>query len=184
MSSIEINKYVGAILGACLLALTSGLIAEGLTAVHTGPESPVYVVESTDSEESADPAEAEAGGEVPPLGTLLAAADSAAGEKAAKKCKACHTFDQGGATKIGPNLWNVIGAKKAGTAGFSYSAGFGALEGSWAFEDLDAFLTSPKSYVTGTKMVFVGLKDAVQRANMIAYLRGLSDSPAPLPDAE
>lgn len=114
---------------------------------------------------------------------LLASADDAAGQKVAKKCAACHTFDQGGPNKVGPNLWNVVDRPIASIEDFSYSD---ALEGlsdeSWTYEHLSAFLTKPKDFAPGTKMSFAGVKKAEDRANLIGYLRSLSDSPAPLPE--
>ena len=114
---------------------------------------------------------------------LLAAADATAGQSVAKKCKACHTFDQGGANKLGPNLWNIVNRQIAGTAGFKFSPALQGLSGeTWTFEALDAFLTKPKDYAPGTKMSFGGLKKPEARANLIAYLRSLSDNPAALPE--
>jgi cytochrome c len=68
-------------------------------------------------------------------------------------------------------------------AGFNYSAGlkeFGAGK-NWDYEALASFLTKPKAYIKGTSMGFVGLPKPEERANLIAYLRSLSDSPVPLP---
>ncbi len=112
---------------------------------------------------------------------LLASADSGAGKKIFKKCKACHTADKGGAHKVGPNLWDVVGRAKAGAGGFKFSGALAGLGGTWTFEDLDAFLAKPKAFAPGTKMTFAGVKKAADRAAVIAYLRSLSDSPKPLP---
>ncbi len=108
---------------------------------------------------------------------LLLQADSAKGEKAFKKCKACHTVDQGGKTKTGPNLYGIVGAPVAGVDGYKYSKALGALGGIWSVDQLDAFLTKPKALVKGTKMTFAGMKKASDRANLIAYLNQNSDAP-------
>ncbi len=115
------------------------------------------------------------------LAALLAAADPAAGQKQARKCVACHSFDAGGGHKIGPNLWDVVGRAIGAADGYRYSAALAEHGGVWGYEELDAFFASPKSFAEGTKMTFAGIKDAADRANLIAYLRGLSDNPQPLP---
>jgi cytochrome c len=116
-----------------------------------------------------------------PLAVLLAQATPADGEKVFGKCKACHTIEQGGANKVGPNLWGVVGADKASKEGFAYSAALAGLEGSWTYEALDAYLADPKGFVPGNKMTFVGLKKPDERANVILYLRENSGNPPPLP---
>ena len=105
------------------------------------------------------------------------------GKKVARKCAACHSFDEGGANKVGPNLWNVVMRKAGSVEGFKYSSAmteFGA-DHSWTFEELNDFLAKPKAHLPGTSMTFAGLKKPDDRADVLAYLRSLSDSPAPLP---
>jgi cytochrome c len=53
---------------------------------------------------------------------------------------------------------------------------------SWSFANLDGFLASPKGWVKGTKMSFAGVRKEGQRADLLAYLRSLSSSPAALPE--
>jgi len=115
------------------------------------------------------------------LPDLLKAADPAAGAKIAAKCKACHDFSKGGPNKVGPNLWDIVGAKQAHLDNFTYSDAVKKLGKQWTYEELDKFLTTPKDYAPGTKMAFPGLKKPEERAAVIAYLRTLSDSPKPLP---
>lgn len=115
------------------------------------------------------------------LSALMGAADPAAGEKVFGKCKACHTAEQGGGNKVGPNLYNVVGRDKASAEGFSYSDALSGLDGEWSYEDLFAFLESPKNYAPGNKMTFGGLKKPEDRADVISYLREHNDSPPPLP---
>jgi cytochrome c len=117
------------------------------------------------------------------LGTLLAAAAPADGEKVFNKCKACHTIEKGGPNKVGPNMWNVVGGPKAHIEGFAYSNALAAMHGqSWSYENLDAFLTNPKSYVPGTKMTFAGLSAAKDRASVIRYLAANTENPPPFPE--
>jgi cytochrome c len=112
---------------------------------------------------------------------LLKTADVNAGQQSAKKCMACHTFDKGGPNKVGPNLYGIVGNKHAHKDDFNYSDAMKSTGGQWTYEALDQFLTSPKQVVPGTKMTFAGVKKPDERANIIAYLRTLSDSPVPLP---
>lgn len=179
MSSLELNKIAGAVLVAGLVALVSGILANMLVQPEPVQHAAVAVPEGEGAaEEPAAPAEeAEQ-----PIALLLASADPADGENVAKRCAACHTFEQGGAAKVGPNLWNIVGAPHAHMEGFAYSDAIKNLEGDWDFEALNAFLTSPKTYAPGTKMSFAGIKKPEERADLLAYLRTLSDSPAPLPE--
>ena len=112
---------------------------------------------------------------------MLADADLAKGQRVFKKCAACHTVDDGGKNKIGPNLWNIVNRTVASHEGFSYSDAMAAEEGAWDFERLNRFLSDPKGTVTGTKMAFKGLSRDGDRADMLAYLRSLSATPAELP---
>ena len=146
-------------------AAATGATAGGTTAPSEGTTA-------------ADTQTAAAGGSLP---DLLKAADAAAGEKIATKCKACHDFTKGGPNKIGPNLWDIVDAKQAHLDNFSYSDAVKGLGGQWTYENLDKFLTAPKAYAPGTKMAFPGLKKPEERAALLAYLRTLSDSPKPLP---
>jgi cytochrome c len=119
----------------------------------------------------------------PPIATLLASANAAAGEADTKKlgCIACHTFNEGGRAGLGPNLYGVVGGPHAHMAGFNYSSGLKAKQGPWTFAELNEWLTKPSAYVPGTRMTFVGIKDPKERADVIAYLRSLSANPEPLP---
>jgi cytochrome c len=135
-----------------------------------------------EGEAEAEAEGAPAGEPEQPLPVLLAAADPAAGQAVAKRCASCHTFDNGGANKVGPNLWGIVGNHQAHLEGFAYSDAVKGLGGTWTYEDLDKYLTSPKDYAPGTKMTFAGIKKATDRANLLAYLRTLSDQPVPFPE--
>ena len=111
----------------------------------------------------------------------MAKASADAGKAAFKKCAACHTPGKGGKNGTGPNLWGVVGAKRGVHDGFAYSASLKEKAGDWTFESLANFLHNPKGYISGTKMAFGGIKDNAELADMLAYLRSLADTPAPLP---
>ena len=98
-----------------------------------------------------------------------------------KQCFTCHTIDKGGPNKVGPNQWNIVGRKKASHEGFSYSSALQAKGGDWTYEDIDHMIYKPQAFVRGTKMAFAGLPKEQDRADVIAYLRTMSDNPPPLP---
>ncbi|PSM16640.1 MULTISPECIES: c-type cytochrome [Nitratireductor] len=182
MDSFELNKLLGGLLGAAFVVFTIGIVSDSIFASPT-PENAGYAIEV---------AEEEGGGggpavpEIEPIAVRLASADAGAGENVYKKCAACHTVDNGGANKVGPNLWDIVNRPIATHEGFSYSGAMQefAQDGTvvWDYQHLDDFLASPKGLVKGTAMGFAGIKKPDERADLIAYLHTLSDSPAPLPE--
>jgi len=96
-------------------------------------------------------------------------------------CFTCHTVDKGGVNKVGPNQWDIVGRKKASHEGFSYSSALQSKGGDWTYEDINHMIFKPQAFVRGTKMAFAGLAKEQDRADVIAYLRTMSDTPAPLP---
>ena len=116
-----------------------------------------------------------------PIANLLAEADAALGPQVAARCTTCHSFEKDGGNRIGPALWNVVGRDIASREDFNYSSALSEIEGNWTAEALDGFLLKPKAWVAGTKMGFVGLKDEVDRANLIAWMYQQSDAPLALP---
>jgi len=106
------------------------------------------------------------------------------GKKVAKKCAACHSFDEGGKNKIGPPLWGIMNKTAGQAEKFKYSAtmkAFGESGGTWDYATLDGFLANPKGLVPKTKMSFAGLKKEKDRAAILAYMRTLAAEPVPLP---
>jgi cytochrome c len=183
MNSFEFNKVIGALLGTVFIVMSLSIVSDAIFAAPV-PETPGFAIVA------AEPAEAEGGGEAAPVESilpLLASASVDNGMAQFKKCTACHTAEKGGANKVGPNLWDIVNRPVASHEGFAYSSAMKEFSqgGSvhWDFEHLDHFLLSPKGLVKGTAMGFAGVKKLQDRADLVAYLHTLSDSPAPFPDA-
>ena len=170
------NTIAGWVLFAGIVALGSSIIAG--EAFHSErPEKMGYPIAGV-VEEGAGAAEAEK-----PIEFYLASADPAKGQQVFNKCMACHNADKGGANQLGPNLWDVIGEPIGQGKGFAFSSALSGKGGSWNWDNLAQWLTSPKAFAPGTKMTFAGLGNPQDRANVIAFLNAHSDAPKPLPAA-
>jgi cytochrome c len=113
--------------------------------------------------------------------------DIEAGKKLFSQCKGCHQIGAGAKDRIGPHMNGIFGRRAGAHDGFKYSksmqrAGTDGL--TWTAETLDAYIENPRALVSKTRMSFRGMKDATDRANLLAYLRDFSDSPSNLPEAE
>lgn len=181
MNSSYLNMAAGAFLGTVFVVMSVSLVSESLFHAEA-PEQEGFVIEVAEAETG------DGGGapQATPIANLLQTADAAAGEASFAKCQACHTVDEGGANRVGPNLWGVVNRPIASHEGFSYSAAMTEFsEGGevvWDYEHLAGFLAAPRSYIQGTAMSFAGLTREDELANVIAYLRELSSEPAPLPE--
>ena len=180
MNSFELNKVIGAVLAGCIVLLSVNLFANAMFAPVQPAKPGFRIVAKAETSATAPAAKTEAAA---PIATRLASADINRGKAESKICMTCHTLDKNGPNKVGPNLWGVVDRPRASHPGFDYSAAMKAKGGKWTFEELDKFLTHPQGYIPGTKMTFSGFRNPNQRADIIAYLRTLSDNPVPLPKA-
>jgi cytochrome c len=168
MSSFEWNKIIASVLTAMIVAMVSGILAGQLVRPKELAK-PVFMVAGA-AQTAAAPAEA-APSALEPIEPLLAKADPKRGEQLAKVCAACHTFNKGGANKIGPNLWDVTDENIAAVPNYQFSAALQADKGEkWDPQKLNKWLHNPQSFAKGTKMTFAGFPKAQDRADVIAYL--------------
>ncbi|MBB3612933.1 MAG: cytochrome c family protein [Rhizobium sp.] len=184
MNSSYVNMGVGALL-ATLFVLKSVSLASGYIFHSETPEKPGFEIVAAE-----EPA-AGAGGKAAeaketPIAQLLQTADAKAGEAIFKKCQACHSGEKGGPNKVGPDLWGLVDRPVAEHEGFAYSAAIkdfskGGSE-KWTYDHIYHFVAAPKKFIPGTAMGFAGLPKEKDRADLIAYLRTLADTPVPLPD--
>ena len=179
MDSFEWNKIIGAVLGTAIFIFVVRIVAEHIYEAET-PEKPGYVVEGV-VEASAGASTAPVEEVMPDWGTVLPAADVAAGQTVAVKCQQCHDMTKGGPNKIGPELFAVVDRVRASNATFAYSAAMKGKPGNWTYDELFKFIKSPAIDIPGTKMSFAGIRSAQDRIDLIAYLRSNADSPAPIP---
>lgn len=179
MDSFEWNKIFGAVLGTVLVIVGLNIVIGKWMAPHQSgkPGMAVEVAEGPTGGGQTPVAETK-----PDWGTVIPAADLAAGEKVIARCVQCHDFTKGGPNKIGPNLYGIMGNKHAHEPSFAYSPAMKALaDKSWGYEEFYEFMRNPKGAIPGTKMAFAGLSKSQDRVNLIAYLRTLSDAPIAIP---
>jgi cytochrome c len=185
IDSFELSKIAGAVFAALLVIFGPKAAIE---IWHGGAHDakPGFTLEAPTKQAaapaSAAPASAAAAFDAAKVVSAIAAGKPESGQGTFKKCLACHTADKTSASKAGPNLWGVVGRKRATREDFSgYSDAMKAKGGEWTFEDLAGFVHSPKGWLPGTKMLFPGVAEPGDVADLLAYIRTLSDSPAPLP---
>ncbi|GAA0786539.1 cytochrome c family protein [Roseibium denhamense] len=184
MDSFTLNKAAGAVLMVLILTMGVGIVSD-IIFQPTIPGKPGYEIVVASAEDATSEVTPEP--DIVPISERLLAASASDGEGVARKCAACHAFEKGGANKVGPGLWNVLGNQPGTHDGFGYSSAmvaYGEENGEWTYEGLDNFLAAPRNYIDGTSMSFAGLRKPEERADLIAYMREQSDSPLPLPEVE
>lgn len=176
------NKIIGWVLFTFLLLF--GLNQLGDILYHAPKPAKEGMTVEVAANKGAEEASAPAAPKIAPIAPLLAKADVAKGQSAAKACQACHALTKGGPNKVGPDLWSVVDRPIGEHAGFAYSDALKAKAKAgdkWTYQNLNHWLYKPKDFAPGTKMGFAGIKNDQKRADVIAYLRTLSDKPVPLP---
>jgi len=171
--TMTLAKATGAVCAAMLVYLFGAWAADEL--YHVGDKSYGDEVAQSDVIEvaGAEVAEEVVVEEGPSFEVVFASADVAAGGKEYGKCKACHKID--GSDGTGPHLNGVVNRGKGAVGGYDYSDALLALTSEvWSAENLNGFLQNPKGYMPGTKMIFAGLRDVEDRANVIAYLASVN----------
>ena len=179
MDSFEINKIVAAVLMVALLVIGIGKLSDVIFHVEK-PEKPGYTVDVEEVKTVSTSTKASVEEKVD-IAALMAMGDVTIGEKVFKKCAACHSIVKGGANKIGPALYNVVGRKIGGVTDYKYSKALTEYGKEWNFKELNGFLIKPTKWIKGTKMAYAGLRKEKDRASVIKYLNQSSDNPLPLP---
>jgi cytochrome c len=174
------NKIIVSAILAIILVLGINKIADVIFYVEK-PEKSAYQVDSVTTVASTTTTETNSvGSDSGNIMALFASTNAADGAKVFKKCAACHSIAEGGANKIGPALWGVIGRKAGSVPNYKYSKAMAAYSKNWSFEEMNGFLIKPKDWIKGTKMSFAGLKNAKDRASVILYMNKNSSNPLPI----
>jgi len=164
------NTVAGCVLASALFAMVVGKVSNAVVHPHMLDKPAIAVTDEAPTQTAA----ASAAPELAPIEPKLAGANVEAGKALfQKQCFTCHTTDKGGANKVGPNLWAVVGREKAGHEGFSYSSALKAKGGEWSVEDINHLIFKPTAFVRGTKMAFAGVPKEQDRADVIAFLKTL-----------
>ena len=120
-------------------------------------------------------------------GTADVLGDGKRGAALFAKCKGCHQVGKGAENGVGPHLNELFGRRAGSVAGFKYSKAFqraGTKGLEWHADTLGTFIANPRSLVPGTRMSFRGYDDPIDQADLLAYLRTFSVSPADIPEAD
>jgi S-disulfanyl-L-cysteine oxidoreductase SoxD len=126
--------------------------------------------------EDADTQDSPAGDEIELSQAEAATGDPVAGEQVFRRCQACHTVDEGGAHRVGPNLSGIFGQEAGTQQGFSYSPVMAESDVVWTEETISEFLRDPRGFMPGNRMAFPGLRSQDELDDVIAYLKAVTAS--------
>ncbi len=172
------NKIIVSITLTVLLVLGINKVTNVIYSVEK-PDKSVYQVDNVAEVKTTDDIDVK-NTNSEDIMAIFASTSAGEGQKIFKKCAACHSIAQGGANKIGPALWGVLGRNAGSHSDYKYSKAMAAYAKPWSFEEMDGFLLKPKEWIKGTKMSFAGIKNAKERAAVILYMNANTDNPLPL----
>jgi len=172
------NKILVSIVFAVILVLGINKVAD-IIFHNPGPQTSAYqvnvtTVASNETQTSSESSQTE------DIMALFASTSAADGEKIFKKCLSCHSIAKEGKNKIGPKLFGVLGRQAGSISDYKYSKAMASHGKTWTLDEMNSFLIKPKDWIKGTKMSFAGLKKAKDRAAVILYMNGNTDTPLPL----
>ena len=173
------NKIIVSIVFAIILVLGINKITDVIFYVEKPEKSAYQVASVTSASSTTTTEESSVVSGTGDIMALFASTSAAEGAKVFLKCAACHSISEGGANKIGPALWGVIGRKAGSVPDYKYSKAMAAHSKNWSFEEMNGFLIKPKDWIKGTKMSFAGLKKANERAAVILFMNENSNNPLP-----
>ena len=174
MSSFEWNKIIASVLTAMIVAMVAGILASQIVRPKHLEQAAYLPPGAEGGAPAGGPAAPAAAAKVEPIEPAIAKADPKHGEQVAKVCLQCHTFEKGGANKIGPNLFGIMEENIAAVPNYQFSQALAAHKGEkWDPEKLNVWLYKPQEFAKGTKMTFPGLPKVQDRADVVAYLESL-----------
>ena len=173
------NKIIVSFVFAIILVLGINKVTDVIFYVEK-PEKSAYQIATVTTVASTSAETSSVSSESGNIMALFASTSAAEGAKVFKKCAACHSIAEGGANKIGPALWGVLGRPAGSVPGYKYSKAMAAHDKNWSFEEMNGFLAKPKGWIKGTKMSFAGLKKPEERAAVILYMNENTNRPLPL----
>ena len=174
MPSFEWNKIIASVLTAMIIAMVTGIIASSFVRPHHLEKAAYLPPGAEEGAQASAAAPTQAAAKVEPIEPAMAKADPKHGEQVAKVCLQCHTFDKGGANKIGPNLYGIMEENIAAVPNYQSSQALAAHKSEkWDPDKRNVWLYKPQDFAKGTKMTFPGLPKVQDRADVVAYLESL-----------
>ena len=189
MDSFEFNKIAGGVLSALLfmfgvpemLAMLKGGHGPGHDHSHVTKGYALPMPKDGGAKGGAGAPAADAFS-FAKVAAAMAKGNAEAGKEVFKACAQCHTPEKGGANKLGPNLYGAVDREIGKLASFTnYSPAMSGKGGKWTWEGLTEYLHDPKTAIPGNRMSYAGVKDVAEMADLLSYMRTLSDAPVALP---